>query len=213
MAWHDIWSKHMIWYSGGSGGFFLVWNTLASRLASSPSHPAIADPRNQRNEYNLVASPFLGADHPEDIMRRGNKFEDFADCKNFVVTLNGYTAMVTRKLLHRKHPEMHQNRVAQNTGTALGALSHVDLTVGHYMYWSRILLCADCMNPIEIEYQKFFLDVDEDYIRENYTRHFNMKNFQEEMFIKHVRAYTERNQKLYPDAYVVPDDQPLPKRI
>ena len=22
MAWHDIWSKHMIWYGGGSGGFW-----------------------------------------------------------------------------------------------------------------------------------------------------------------------------------------------
>ena len=81
------------------------------------------------------------------------------------------------------------------------------------MYWSRVLLHADCMNPIELEYQKFFLDADADYIKENYTRHFNMKDFQEEMFIKHVREYTARNRQLYPDAYVRQDGEPLPKTI
>ena len=170
-----------IFYVGGSGGNFLVWNTL-----NALQYDTLENTGDSHNEYfDKESLPFIQAEHPENLVYKDYKLSSYEGKKNFVVTIDDIkTAQIVKLLLTSKKSREESAKFEWNA---------IQNTAKHFVIWSKILLTADRLNPTELSYRKMFLDYNQAYIKERYTYPIGLNEEQSNIFIEHLIAYSKRN--------------------
>ena len=73
-----------IFYVGGSGGNFLVWNTL-----NALQYDTLENTGDSHNEYfDKESFPFIQAEHPDELVDKDLKLSGYEGKKNFVVSID-----------------------------------------------------------------------------------------------------------------------------
>ena len=170
-----------IFYVGGSGGNFLVWNTL-----NALKYDTLENTGDSHNEYfDKESFPFIQAEHPDELVDKDLKLSSYEGKKNFVVSIDDIdTARIVKLILTSKKSRNESQKPEWNA---------IQNTARHFVVWSRILLTADRLNPTELSYRKMFLDYNQAYIKERYTYPIGLNEEQSDIFIKRLIEYSKRN--------------------
>jgi hypothetical protein len=173
-------SENNIVYVGGSGGNFLAWCTV-----NALKYDTIPNPADSHNEYFVSRYPhYIQCDHPEDLVNRQETLSEREGYNNFVITIPDLeTAQFVKQLLTVKKQRTGDeatSRVVQNAAV-------------HFIIWSKFLLTVDRLNPVELDYKRFFIDREPAYIKGQYTNRLGFNEQQYQIFARELSAYYQRN--------------------